>query len=108
MTIHKEKTYIKDLKKKIEDKYMLAELKEIEKIETFILSQKNLKELMCHPLKIVYGIEQKKGNLKDKFTAKINSKLRLIMKPIGEYPYNQIEIEEIQFLDIDNKHYGEG
>ena len=30
------------------------------------------------------------------------------MKPIGKYPYNILEIEEIEFIDIDNKHYGEG
>lgn len=27
------------------------------------------------------------------------------MKPIGEYPYNKIEIVEIEFLKIDEKHY---
>ncbi len=30
------------------------------------------------------------------------------MKPVGEYPYNSIEIVEIEFLNIDNSHYGEG
>lgn len=30
------------------------------------------------------------------------------MKPIGEYPYNQIEITDIEFLEIDDKHYGDG
>ncbi len=30
------------------------------------------------------------------------------MKPIGEYPYNKIEIDEIEFINLDDKHYGEG
>ena len=30
------------------------------------------------------------------------------MKPIGEYPYNNIEIVDILFDDIDDTHYGEG
>ena len=38
----------------------------------------------------------------------LNSKLRLIMKPVGEYPYKEIEIDNIIFDDIDDSHYGEG
>lgn len=30
------------------------------------------------------------------------------MKPIGEYPYKKVEITEIEFINIDDKHYGEG
>ena len=30
------------------------------------------------------------------------------MKPIGSYPYNTMEITDIEFIDIDDKHYGEG
>ena len=62
--------------------------------------------LMCH--KIWSYIEQKKGNLKEYYTARINQKIRLIMKPIGSYPYNTLEITDIEFIDIDDKHYGEG
>ena len=29
------------------------------------------------------------------------------MKPVGDYPYKEIEIDEIIFEDIDDKHYGE-
>lgn len=39
---------------------------------------------------------------------KVNNKIRLHMKPVGEYPYNMIEIEEIEFIKIDDSHYGEG
>ena len=51
---------------------------------------------------------KKSGNLKKLYTARINEKLRLIMKPIGEYSYDNISIEEIEFVTIDDKHYGEG
>lgn len=47
-------------------------------------------------------------NLKEIFTANVNQKIRLYMKPIGLYPYNQIEITDIEFLEIDDKHYGDG
>ena len=49
-----------------------------------------------------------KGNLKEIYTARINQKMRLCIKPIGEYPYNIVEITELEFLRIDDKHYGEG
>ena len=33
-------------------------------------------------------------------------KLRLIMRV--NYPYNYVEIKELKFVNIDDKHYGEG
>jgi hypothetical protein len=30
------------------------------------------------------------------------------MRPVGEYPYNLVEIEAIEFCEIDDKHYGKG
>ena len=53
----------------------------------------------------IYNIEKKTGDLKEYYTARLNGKIRLIMKPIGEYPYNLIEIEEIEFKEIDENHY---
>lgn len=108
MIIIKSNTYKKELDKKIIKKHKNEELKIIESIENLILSQNNLKELMNNPYHLVYNIEKKKGNLKEYYTAKINPKLRLYLKPIGKYPYNTIEIEEIVFDKIDDKHYGEG
>lgn len=63
---------------------------------------------MQNPLHIIYGIEKKNGNLKEIYTADVNEKLRLWMKPVGTYPYNALEITEIEFLEIDNQHYGDG
>lgn len=108
MKIIKNKIFLKDYKKKILDKHKVKEEEMFNKIEELILDSPNLKALLLNPLSNIYKINQKEGNLKEIFTAKINSKIRLYMKPIGEYPYNNIEIIEIEFLKIDNKHYGDG
>lgn len=65
-------------------------------------------DLLENPYKVIYHIEAKKGSLKEYYTARINDKLRLVMKPNGEYPYETINIEKIEFINIDDKHYGEG
>lgn len=108
MKIIKDKAYIKEYKKKIECKHLYKERERIKNIEDLILDSKNLKSLLRNPLSIIYGIEQKKGDLKQIYTARVNQKIRLYIKPIGEYPYNMIEITELEFLKIDDKHYGDG
>lgn len=107
--INKSNNYIKDYKKKLIKKNLLNEIERIRKIENLIIESKNMKELMLNPLSKVYSIEKKNGNLKEIYTAKINSKLRLYIKPCAEYPYNELEmIVELDFIEIDDKHYGEG
>ena len=108
MIIIKDKKYLKSYKKYILDKNLKKEIDRIYNIENIIINALNLQALINSPYKNIYHIEQKKGNLKQYYTARINSKMRLIMKPVGEYPYNTLEIQEIEFLDIDTKHYGEG
>ena len=108
MKIIKSKKYEKDYKKKILNKYKQKEINRIQNIEELVLDSENLKSLLLNPLSLVYNIRQKEGVLKEIFTAYENSKIRLYMKPIGEYPYNKIEIKSIEFLKIDVKHYGEG
>lgn len=108
MIIIKTKQYKKDLEKMIIKKHKKEEKSKIDSIENLILSQKNLKELINNPYRLIYNIEKKNGNLKEIYTAKINDKMRLYIKPIGKYPYNIMEITEIQFECIDDKHYGEG
>ena len=102
MKIIKGKAYLKDYKKKIEYKHLNKEIERISNIEELILDSQNLKEVILNPLSIVYGIRQKKGDLKEIYTANINDKIRLYIKPIGEYPYNIVEINELEFLKIDN------
>ena len=108
LKIIKGKTYLKDYKKKIVYKHMQKEIDRIKDIENLILDSTNLKMLLLNPLSIIYGIEQKKGDLREIYTAKINNKIRLYIKPIGKFPYNVIEITELEFLKIDDKHYGDG
>ena len=108
MYIIKTKQYIKDYKKKILNKHLTREEDTIEMIEFALSSAKNLKEIINSDVAITYHIEKKSVNLKDIYTARINKKLRIYMKPIGEYPYNNEEIIEIEFIEIDDKHYGDG
>lgn len=108
MYIIKTKQYIKDYKKKILNKHLIREEDSIEMIEFALSNAKNLKEIINSDVAITYHIEKKLGNLKEIYTARINKKLRIYMKPIGEYPYNNEEIIEIEFIEIDDKHYGDG
>lgn len=108
MYIQKTKQYLKDYKKKIKDKHLSREMDSIEMLEFALSEAKNLKEIIHSGIAITYHIEKKVGNLKEIYTARINKKLRLYIKPVGEYPYNNEEIIEIEFIEIDDKHYGEG
>jgi len=95
--------------KKLEKKHMSKELDTLAKIEGLIIESDSMKSLMLNPLHLTYGIEQKHGNLKEIYTADLNSKLRVYMKPCSEYPYDNLDnIIEIEFIEIDDKHYGEG
>lgn len=108
MEILKTKNYLKEYRKKITNLHKQKEIEELNNIENLIIKPSNLKEVIYNPLSIVYGIEKKNGDLKEIYTAKINEKLRLYMRPVGEYPYNLVEIDIIAFEKIDDKHYGDG
>lgn len=108
MVIIKSKSYMKSFNKLIIKKNLVKEQMRISKIENIIIAAPTLQDVVCSPFKNIYHIEQKKGDLREFYTARINSKLRLIMKPIGNYPYNKLLIEEIEFINIDDSHYGEG
>lgn len=107
--IIKSSAYKKEYKKKLENKHLNKEIDIIRKIERLIIETPNMKELMLNPLHIVYGIEKKSGDLKEIYTARLNQKLRLYIKPNAEYPYDNLEqIVELEFVKIDDKHYGDG
>ena len=78
------------------------------KIEQLLINSENMKEVVLNPLSKIYNIEKKKGNLKEIYTADINAKIRMYMKPVGMYPYKLEDIIEIELKKIDDKHYGEG
>ena len=98
MVIIKTSKYLKDINKKIQNKYLFKEQDTIDAIEELFKQSKNMEELMKNPLHIVYGIEKKHGNLKEIYTANINKKLRMYIKPIGVYPYNLIEINQLVLI----------
>lgn len=100
--------YKRDYKDEILKKHKTEEQNEIEDIKTFLISKDTLQDVINDPLCPVYNIRKKKGNLKQYYTADVNRKMRLFLKPIGKYPYNTIEISEIELSSIDNHHYGEG
>ena len=88
---------------------MDKEIERLVKIEGLIIESDNMKILMNNVMHSIYGIEKKKGNLKELYTAKLNNKLRLYIKPCSDYQYNNLEqIVELEFIEIDDKHYGEG
>lgn len=108
MKIIKTAGYKKDFQRKILRMHKNKEKEVIEKIEELLIQSYNMKELMINPLSIVYNIEKKSGDLKEIYTARINKKLRMYIKPIGKYPYELENIIEIELIEIDDKHYGEG
>lgn len=78
------------------------------KIEQLIINSENMKELVLNPISKLYNIEKKNNDLKEIYTARINNKIRMYMKPVGIYPYILEEIIEIELVCIDDKHYGDG
>ena len=106
--INKNKNYERDLRKMIISKHKVDELERIMHIESLIKSSSNMQKLINSSLAKIYGIGKKKGDLKEIYTAKVNNKIRLYLKPEGEYPYDLVSIESIEFVKIDDKHYGEG
>ncbi len=108
MKIIKTPKYVRDIKTKLIRKNKVKELEKIVLIENLLVHTDNMKKLLLNPLAKTYNIEKKKGNLKYYYTARLNNKLRLFIRPIGDYPYDLNQIVEIELIKIDNKHYGDG
>lgn len=87
---------------------MKKEALTIEAIEELIIQSQTMKTLMLNPLARVYNINKKSGILKEIYTANINDKIRMYIKPIGIYPYELDEIVEVELIEIDDQHYGDG
>ena len=83
--------YNRDYKKLIK-KNMIKEINNIDKIKDIIISSDNLHVLFMNPYSKIYGFSQKRGNLKEIITVRINTKLRLWLKPVGDYPYEYINV----------------
>lgn len=80
----------------------------IEAIEELIIQSQTMKILMLNPLARVYNINKKSGVLKEIYTANINDKIRMYINPVGIYPYELDEIVEVELIEIDDQHYGDG
>ena len=85
--IVKGKSYLKDYDRKIIKKHLTNEEIRIKLIENLIIVSANMKELINSPLSKIYKIQKKNGVLKEIYTARINEKMRLYIKPNGDYPY---------------------
>lgn len=108
LKIIKTSKYKRDLQKKIIKKHMKKEELTIEAIEELIIQSQTMKILMLNPLARVYNINKKSGVLKEIYTANINDKIRMYIKPVGIYPYELDEIVEVELIEIDDQHYGDG
>ena len=108
MIIIESEKYKKAYKKII--KSNSREEERIENIKNLLISKDTLHDVLIDSLKNIYRIEQLHQNRKD-YSARLNNsnnKLRLIMIPVGDYPYNTVEITDIIFDDIDDDHYKRG
>ena len=104
MIIKESSKYKQTLKRNIINKHKKEELTMIQDFIGILETYPNLHMFMISQYKIKYHVEQKKQNLKELFTARIN-KIRLIFKPCKEYPYEYIEIEEIELEEVNDDHY---
>ena len=105
MNIIESKNYKKSYTKLLKNR--LKEKERIENIKSLFISKNTLFDVMNDPLHNIYHIEKLKNNRND-YSARVNDKIRLIMIPVGNYPYNTLEITDIIFDDIDNYHYERG
>ena len=99
--------YKRDVKKLRKD-HKNDELEELEKFKLLIYSHSNFQEVMDNSLTRHFKLEQKSGNLKGIYTIHLNKKIRLWIIPVGEQPYKLVEIDTVRFVQVDDKHYGEG
>lgn len=107
MDIIKSSKYKKDLKT-LKKKHLINEELKLNNIETLIFNSENFKDFLNNNFSKIYKIEKKKGDLKNIYTARLNNKIRLYIKPCGKYPYELVEIVSVLFEEIDFKHYKEG
>ena len=104
MIVRESTKYKRSYKDTILKKKKYEEQEKIERLIEIMITFPNLHNFMISQYKEKYHVEQKKANLKKFFTARIN-KLRLIFKPVSEYPYNYVEIDEIELIEVNDDHY---
>lgn len=103
-------TYISKYKrdyKKLENKHMHKELQTLERIIMYLKLVNNMRELLDNPYSKIFHIEKKSGDLKEFYTARVNQKIRLFIKPVSNED-NLVFIVEVELFKIDLKHYNDG
>ena len=103
MNIIESKAYKKTERKILKNKG--RELEKLDNIKNAIIVSSNLHELLLSQFKFIYDIRKKTGDLKEIYSASLNNNIRLLFKPVGIYPYDEIEIIELEFLEINDTHY---
>ena len=103
MNIIESKAYKKSERKVLKNK--TKELEKLDNIKNAIIISSNLHELMLSKFKYIYDIRKKHGDLKEIYSTSLNGNIRLLFKPVGKYTYNEVEIIELEFLEINDKHY---
>lgn len=105
MNIIETSKYKKTYKKIIIDKHLSKEKEVLNIVLGIIELYPNLQSLMNSLYQSKYDIRQKEGNLKEYISVSINQRIRLIIKPISELPYNYIEIVDIELVEVNDDHY---
>jgi len=105
MNIIESNKYKKTYKKIIKDKHLVKEEQELNMLIGIIETYNNLQSLMSSVYQAKYDIRQKEGNLKEYISASLSKRVRLIMRPVSELPYDYLVIEDIEFIEINDDHY---
>ena len=105
MHIIESNKYKKTYKKIIKGKHLIKEEIELSKLLGIIETYNNLQSLMSSVYQSKYDIRQKEGNLKEYISAILSKRVRLILKPVGELPYNYLIIEDLELIEINDDHY---
>lgn len=108
MILNKKNKYLKSVEKKLGCSHKYKELEKLNNIEELLIEEENLGELFLNPLSKSYKFEQLTGNKSSLFSARLNQKVRVIFKPSCDQPYEYQNIIEIEMIEIDDKHYGDG
>ena len=105
MNIIESSKYKKSYKKIIIGKHLIKEEKELNNILKIIELYNNLQSLMNSHYQQIYNIRQKEGNLKEYISASLSNRVRLIIKPMDDLPYNYLSIVDIELIEINDDHY---
>ena len=106
MIVNYRSKYKRDYKKLL-NKHMKKEIETLERIIMYLKLVGNMRELLDNPYSKIFHIEKKSGNLKSFYTARINEKIRLFIRPANEN-LDLVYIVEVELSEINLNHYNDG